>query len=127
MPHQLGMDLSDLTVLIEHLQFDPSHVALAGEAAIFIKHIGQATTHPGSEITSRLAEHNDQPARHVLASMVPHPFNYCDGAAVPYGKPLPCDAPEERFSAGRAIERDVADENIVLGLESGVSRRSQRH
>ena len=49
--------------------------------------------------------------------MVPHPFNYCDGAAVPYGKPLACDAPEECFSAGRAIQRDVADNDVFLGNE----------
>ena len=40
------------------------------------------TAHARREVAARLAEHHDFPARHVLAAVVPDPFNHRPRAAV---------------------------------------------
>src|SRR5207253_11375078 len=70
---------------------------------------------------------DDQAARHVLASVVADAFDDGDRAAVAHGKSLAGDAAEESLTAGRAVERDVADQDVLLGLERGLARRPNRH
>src|SRR2546429_2819041 len=117
MPHQQRVNPCYLIVLIERMQFDHTHVAPGRETTIFVQHVRQPTTHAGGEIASGFAEHHDQSARHILTSVVADPFDDGSRAAVAYSEPLAGDAAEESFAAGRTIQCDVADNNVLFGLE----------
>ncbi len=87
--------------------------------AVLIEHVGHAAAHPGGEVASGLAEHDDQSARHVLAAVIADAFDDRVRAAVAHREALAGHAAEERLAAGRAVERDVADDDVLLGLEGG--------
>src|SRR6266436_3057435 len=50
MAHDQGVNLVELGLIIEPMQFDHSHVALAAEAAVLVEHVGEAAAHPGGKV-----------------------------------------------------------------------------
>ena len=58
--------------------------------------------------------------------MVAGPFDDGLRAAVADAEPLAGPAAEERPAAGRAVERDVADQDVVLGDEPRRLGRDRR-
>ena len=87
------------------------------EVAVVVEHVGDAAAHAGGEVAAGPAEHDDAPAGHVLAAVVADALDDGVGAAVAHGEALAGDAAEEGLAAGRAVERDVADDDVVLGHE----------
>ena len=85
--------------------------------------VGDAAGHAGREVAARGAENHRAAAGHVLAAVVADAFDDGLGAAVAHAEPLGGAAAEERAAARRAVQRDVADEDVVLGLERGDLRR----
>src|SRR5215212_11921696 len=83
-PLQMALDhpVQELYVLLalDGLQADHVHVAQGLEASRLVEDERDTTAHPGCEVATRLAEHNDDPARHVLASVIPDALDYCVGA-----------------------------------------------
>src|SRR5229473_3452441 len=119
-------DVSRL-ISMKPVKLDHSHVASRREAAVVVEHVGDSAAHSGGEVAPSLAEHDDQPARHVLASMVADTFDHGRGAAVAHGEALAGHASEERLAGGCAVERDVSDENVLLGLERRLTGRTNCH
>ena len=76
---------------------------------------------PGREVAPGPAEHDDAPAGHVFAAVVADAFDDGDGAAVANGKALAGDTAEVGLAARRAVERDVADDDVLLGHEASTS------
>src|SRR5690606_24038068 len=68
-------------------------------------------------------EHDGTSAGHVLAAVIADPLDDRSRAAVAHAEALGRAAPEERAAGGRAVERDVADQHVVLGRESAFARR----
>src|SRR6185312_16466328 len=67
---------------------------------------------------------DDHPAAgHVLAAVIAHPFDDGAGAAVADTEPLAGDAADEGLTAGGAVERDVADDDVLLGDERSLLGR----
>src|SRR5271169_333820 len=70
MPLDQRMQLLYLIVVPDRTQLDHSRIAARCERAVFVKHVGHTAAHSGGEVTPGLAEHDNQPARHVLASVI---------------------------------------------------------
>src|SRR5208282_4647411 len=116
-PHDQRMQLLEFVAIADRTQLDHPGVAARWERAVFVKHVRHTAAHAGREVTAGLAQNHDQAARHVLASMVADALDDRVRAAVTHRESLAGYAAEERFAAGRAVERDVADNDVVLGLE----------
>ena len=58
-----------------------------------------------------------QPARHVFAAVIADAFDDRGRAAVADGKSFAGDAADESFAAGRAVKRDVADDDVFFRVE----------
>src|SRR5215467_13136086 len=59
--------------------------------------------------------------------MVADPLDYRVRAAVAHRKSLTRNPSEECFAAGRAVQRDVANQDVLLGFEGRSARRPHRH
>ncbi len=93
------------------------------ELARLIENVGDAAGHARCEVAARLAEHHDQTACHVLAAVVADAFHDGRGAGIAHREPLSRHAVQENFSAGRAVQADVADQNIFFRHERRIARR----
>ena len=72
---------------------------------------------PAREVAPGRPEHDDAPAGHVLAAVVADALDDRGRAGVAHAEPLADDAAEVRLARRRAVERDVAGDDVVLGDE----------
>ena len=92
-----------------------------------VPNVGDAAAHAGGEVAAGGAEDDDAAAGHVFAAVVADAFDDGIGAAVADGESLGRAAAEKRFAAGRAVERDVADDDVVFGDEARFGGRIDDH
>src|SRR5215210_3188502 len=115
-PPQVALDHPakklDVIFALDGLETHHVQVAEALEAPRLVEDERHAAAHPGREVAPRLAEHHDDPTRHVLAGVIPDALDHGVGARVPDGETLPREAPEVRLAGGRAVERHVADDDV---------------
>src|SRR5690606_26636791 len=88
-----------------------------------VEHVGDAARHAGREVQSSGPENDGAPAGHVLAAVVADAFDAGLRAAVADAEALSRAAAEERAARRRAVQRDVADQDVVLGRERARARR----
>ena len=98
---------------------------LAQESLVRVPDVGDAAGHAGREVAAGRAEDHGPAAGHVLAAVVADAFDHRPGAAVADAEPLGRPAAEERLAAGRAVQRDVADDDVLLRHEAR-ARRADR-
>ena len=106
---------------VDHLEVDP-----AEEPAVLVEHVGDAAGHAGAEVAAGAAEHDDPPAGHVLAAVVADALDHRDRARVAHAEALADDAADEDLAAGRAVEHDVAGDDVLLGDEGRRRRAAAR-
>src|SRR5208337_1085491 len=94
MPHDQRVQLLELVLVDDRPQLDHAGIAARSERTIFVKYVCHSPAHAGREVTAGLAEHHDQAARHVLASMVADALDDRVRAAVAYGEPFAGNAAE---------------------------------
>ena len=99
----------------KRLEVDHLEVAALGEVAGLVEDEGDAAAHAGGEVAAGRADDDGHAAGHVLAAVVAGPLDDGHGAAVADAEPLAGAAPEEGPAAGRAVEGDVADQDVLLG------------
>ena len=58
------------------LQIDHRRIAAPGELAVLVKHIRNASGHPGSEVAAGDPEHGNGAAGHVFAAVVTNAFDH---------------------------------------------------
>ena len=97
------------------------------KVAVLIEDVRQSAAHAGGEVAPGLAQHDDGAARHVLAAVVADAFDDRGGAAVADREALTRHPAHEDLAAGRTVERDVTDDDVVLGLEGRFPGRTHRH
>ena len=68
-------------------------------------------------------EHDHAAAGHVLAAVIAHALDHRVDAAVAHAEALARHAADVGLAAGRAVERDVADDDVFLGDEGRAVRR----
>src|SRR5437762_3172005 len=100
----------------ELFQLDDAEIAAADEIARGVPDVSNAAAHSGSEVAPRRTEDDHATAGHVFAAVIADTFDDRVSSAVADGKALGGAAAEKRLAAGRAIERDVADDDVVFGL-----------
>src|SRR5439155_20260741 len=71
---------------------------------------------PGAAAPGR-AEDDRAPAGHVLAAVVADRLDDGLSPGVAHAEALAGDPAEERLAARRAVQRDVADHDVLLGAE----------
>mmetsp|Transcript_62362 Transcript_62362/g.174233 ORF Transcript_62362/g.174233 Transcript_62362/m.174233 type:complete len:1082 (+) Transcript_62362:2016-5261(+) len=101
------------------------HHALA-DVAGGVPDPSDATAHAGGEVVANVAEDDDAAPRHVLAAMVPGAFHHGPSPRVAHGEALRGDTADEADAGGRAVERRVADDDVLLRLETCGQRRLGR-
>src|SRR3981189_1380754 len=90
-------------------QIDRGSIAtLFREVKTLVEYVGQAAAHARGKITAARPEHDDQAFRHVLAAMIAHALHHRRGSGIAYGEALTGHAVEKSFSAGSAVQHDVA-------------------
>src|SRR6201999_4085981 len=92
-------------------------VDVVAAVALFVEHVGHTAGHAGREVAAGGPEHHDATAGHVLASMIAHALDDGPHAAVAHGESLTGHAAEIRLARGRAVQRDVADDDVLFGHE----------
>src|SRR5262245_741259 len=114
---------ADLVGLIEPLDVYHAEVAALPEIAVDVQHVRDTAGHAGGEVPPATAEHDDAAARHVLTGVVADALDDRVDSAVANAEPLAGHAAHEGFAAGRAVEGDVADDDVLLGDERALLRR----
>ena len=89
--------------------------ALLGEVHPLVKYIGDAAAHARGKIPAARAQYDDQAIRHIFAAVIADALHHRGCARITHGKTFPGDSIEESLAAGRAVEHDVADQNIFFG------------
>src|SRR4051812_12631603 len=102
---------------------DPGRVDLRAERPVLVEHEGKAAAHARAEVAPGRPEDDDAPAGHVLAAMVADLLDDGDRARVAHAEALARDAAEERLALRRAVQRDVADDDVLLGAVRRALRR----
>src|SRR5690606_20174377 len=116
-------ELRDILVLLDRLEPYRAEIAARPEIAARIPDARDAAPPTSPAGAAGGAEDHRAPARHVLAAVVADAFDDRARAAVTHAEALGRAAAEERASAGRAVQRDVADQHVLLGLEAAFARR----
>src|SRR5207302_482540 len=96
--------------------------ALLGEVEALVKDVRDSATHAGGEIPATRSEHKHKALGHVFAAVVANSFDYGGGSRVAHGEALPGDSVEKCFTAGRPVERDIADQDVFFRDKFGVLR-----
>ena len=87
------------------------------EVAGDVPDVGDAARHAGGEVAAGRAQDDGAAAGHVLAAVVADAFDHGPGAAVADTEPFGRPAAEEGLAAGRAVQHDVADQDVVFRHE----------
>ncbi len=106
-------------------RFDVHHLLVhaAGEIAHLIENVCNASGHAGTEIPACRAEYDDVTTGHVLAAVIADRLDNRIRATVAHGETLSSHAPDVRLAAGRSIQADVADDDVLFRHEGGAFRR----
>ena len=115
--HNLGILRFENWLEVDRVQI----AALFGEISALVENVGHAATHAGGKISAAGSEHQDQAPGHVFAAVVADAFDHSGRSGVANRKALAGDSVEKRFAAGRAVEGNVANQNIFSGAK--VDRR----
>ena len=110
-------------LLADGLEADHLEVAVVLQFPVRIEDPGDAAAHAGREVAPGRPKNHGAAAGHVLAAVIADPLDDRAGARVADAEALRGAAAEERFAAGGAVERDVADQDVLFGDESGAARR----
>ena len=73
--------------------------------------------HTGGKISSSLAQHDDCAARHILAAVVADTFHDDVRTGIAHAESLARNAGNKSAAACRAVERDIADDDVFGSLE----------
>src|ERR1700759_5456323 len=94
---------------------------LADKAAVLIEHPGDAARHAGAEVLSGAAQHQDGSACHVFAAVVAHTFNDGGCAGVAHSETLTSATGGKEAARCSAIERDIAEQDVVRALTRSIA------
>ena len=101
----------------ERVEIDHAVVEALPEVSVRIQHVRHAAAHPRRKIPAGPAEDDDSPAGHVLAAVIADALDHGMRAAVSHREPLAGHAPQIGFAARGAVQRHVADDDVLFGHE----------
>ena len=106
---------------------DVDHVVVHApvQRAVGVPDEREAAAHARREVAAGRAEDHRASAGHVLAPVVADAFDDRGRARVAHAEPLADEPADEHVAAGRAVEDDVAGDDVLLGDELRRARRPQ--
>src|ERR1700733_5556092 len=94
---------------------------LADEAAVLVEHPCYATGHTSAEVLAGTAQHENGAPGHVLAAMIADTFDDGDSARIADGEALAGASGSQQAARCGAIERDIAEQNVMRAFTRGVT------
>src|SRR5204863_4668883 len=104
-------------------EIDHREIAAAREITALVEHVGNSARHARGKVAPRLADDQDEAARHVFAAMIADTFDDRNRPRIAYRKAFAGNAAEIAFSRNRTIEDGVAHDDRLLGLTGHVRMR----
>jgi len=105
------------------LEIDRVEVAtLFRKVKVLVEDVSDSAAHASGEIPSARSQHEHHSFGHVLAAMITDAFHHGGCSGVANRKSFSGDSVEKGFSTGCAIERNVSNQNVFFGCESGSPR-----
>src|SRR5689334_11081418 len=98
-------------------------VTVPREIADFVEDVSDAPRHAGGEIATGRPQDHDPAAGHVFAAVIAYRFDYRMHAAVADAEALPRHATDVGLAAGRPIQGNVTDNDILLRHKCRSRRR----
>jgi hypothetical protein len=112
----------DLMRVLNAAKLNHLLVDLALEVLVNIENVGDTSGHTSGEVATSAAKTENTATCHVLATVVTHALNNGSDAGVTDGETLGGHTAEETGTSGSAVETDVTDDHVLLGLEDGRAR-----
>ena len=89
--------------------------------AVLVEHVGDAAAHAGGEVAAGRAEHDHAPPVMYSQPWSPTPSTTALAPELRTAKRSPARPRKNASPRGGAVEGDVADDDVVLGLEAAPS------
>ena len=115
-----GQNIAELRDIIFFSQFLQNHhifIDSSVQAVVLIQHIGNSAAHTCREVLARSPQDHRAAACHVLQSVVAASFRDRHRAGIADAEALSRDAVNKCFAACRAVESDVADDDILARVK----------
>ncbi len=116
-------ELSDLLVVCDLAERHHLHVDLGREGMRSVEDVRDSTAHTSSEVATSTTQDDDATTSHVLATVITGTLDDDIRIRVTNGETLGGDTTYERLSGGGTVEADVADDDVLFGLERRLLRR----
>ena len=107
----------DVVFFGDRFEIDHGFVTAVGKITCLVEDVGFTTAHTGSEVAACSSENDNFSACHVFAAVITDAFDDGVDTRVTHGETFTGDTADEQLSSGRAVERDVADDDVFLGSE----------
>jgi hypothetical protein len=114
---------SDLMRVFNAAKLDHLLVDLPLEVLVDVEDVGDTTRHTSGEVTASAAKAENATTSHVLATVVTHTLNDGGDTRVTNSETLSGNTTEETSTSGGAVQANVADDHVLLGLEDRGTRR----
>lgn len=116
-------DESDLMRVLNAAQLNHLLVDLALEVLVDVKDVSNTTRHTSSEVATSAAKTENTTTSHVLATVVTHTLNNGGDTRVTDSETLGGNTAEETGTSSSAVQANVTDNHVLLGLEDRVAGR----
>ena len=103
--------------MLHGFQADHVLVHTLVEVPVLVQHIGDAAAHTGGKVLAGLAQYDHRAAGHVLAAVVAHTLDNGHSAGVAHAEALAGHAVDKGLAAGSAVQRHVADNDILAAVK----------
>ncbi len=98
-------------------------IGLGIQVVMLIQYISDTAAHACREVLAHGTHHYDTSACHVFTAMITHALDHRNGSGVPYTEALARHAVNEGLPGCRPIQCHVTDNDILILLKPGSSRR----
>lgn len=82
-----------------------------------VQHIGNAARHPGGKVPTGRPQNDDRAARHIFTAVVADALHNGGRAGIAYAEAFARNTGNEGAAARCAVERDIADDDVVGRLK----------
>ncbi|GFZ47935.1 hypothetical protein JCM24511_05682 [Saitozyma sp. JCM 24511] len=112
-------ELGDLLGVVDRTQLDSALVDLGRETVREVEDVGDTARHTRGKVAPGETENDDTTTGHVLATVVTGTLDDEACTRVSDGETLSGDTADKGLTRGGTKEADVADDDVLLGLEGG--------
>jgi hypothetical protein len=92
--------------------------SISSKVCVLVEDVCDPTAHASREVAATGTEHDDQAVGHIFAAVIAYSLHDGGCSGVANSKTLARNTVEEHFSAGRTIEGNVTDDDVLFGSKS---------